>query len=234
VSNSRAIIPGTVTIRSLRDYLISDLADSAAKHERTMTMTMPTDPAAMADVARLRNQLAAKREKEIDRLTQERAAFAAELIGALRLDREAMDKSETPIGNQIVDAVARLTEELDSSDGCLNMIAERLEALGCQHEGSSHESTPPMMYDDWIRCCVAKREKEIARLTAQVEAGKLCHDWLAELRKAHPDYVIAPVKAGGVPDNCKFESTLILNAGDLRRLSDALAAWDAANLPANS
>lgn len=52
----------------------------------------------------------------------------------------------------------------------LDMIAARLEALGCQHPGLSHQSTPPMFYDDWIACVVGKREAENARLREQAEA----------------------------------------------------------------
>ncbi len=52
----------------------------------------------------------------------------------------------------------------------LAMIAARLEALGCQHPGLSHQSTPPMFYDDWIACVVGKREAESARLREQAEA----------------------------------------------------------------
>lgn len=47
---------------------------------------------------------------------------------------------------------ARMAE--DENAQILAMIAERLEAIGCDH-GHSRESTPPMMYPEWITCAVA-------------------------------------------------------------------------------
>jgi len=54
-------------------------------------------------------------------------------------------------------ANGELLDELDMSNGCLNMVAARLAVLGCQH--ADGHGTPPMMYDDWISCCVGKRDE---------------------------------------------------------------------------
>ena len=44
-------------------------------------------------------------------------------------------------------------DELAMSAGCLSMIADRLSKLGCCCD-HNRDSTPPMMYDDWITCAV--------------------------------------------------------------------------------
>lgn len=58
----------------------------------------------------------------------------------------------------------RLKEDVMWRSEVLSMIVARLELHGCCHEGKSCDSTPPMCYDDWITCVVAKREREIKRL----------------------------------------------------------------------
>lgn len=61
----------------------------------------------------------------------------------------------------------QLEQELEMATVRLAMIHARLLALGCRHEGD-HDATPPMIYDDWIACCVGKREDELAKLRASL------------------------------------------------------------------
>lgn len=55
----------------------------------------------------------------------------------------------------------------------LSMVRDRLIALGCCHDApggqSAHESTPPMMYPEWISCVVAKRDREAAAFREALE-----------------------------------------------------------------
>ena len=48
-------------------------------------------------------------------------------------------------------------------------IAGTLNAVGCCHDGDDHKSTPPMMYPEWIRCAVAKRNRDRDTALARVE-----------------------------------------------------------------
>ncbi len=64
----------------------------------------------------------------------------------------------------------KLQEQEEMSNGCFIMIAEALEKVGCCH-GHDAKSTPPMFYDDMIYCAVAKREKQIK--TLQADLGKV-------------------------------------------------------------
>ena len=70
-----------------------------------------------------------------------------------------------------IDKVKRLEGEKEISGCCFGMIAEGLEKVGCCH-GHDIESTPPMSYDDMIYCAVAKREKQIKLLQAELESFK--------------------------------------------------------------
>jgi hypothetical protein len=66
----------------------------------------------------------------------------------------------------------QLKSDLEMAGGCLNMVRDRLIAVGCCCKEPDHGATPPMMYDDWISCAVAKRELELARLRAFVASLK--------------------------------------------------------------
>lgn len=56
-------------------------------------------------------------------------------------------------------------QHAEISDGCLAMIRDALVKLGCEHGPDSHNSTPPMMYPEWIACVIRHRIKS--------EAGEL-------------------------------------------------------------
>lgn len=74
----------------------------------------------------------------------------------------------------------RLERNLEMANGCLGMIREDLAALGCCH-GHDSSATPPMMYNDWIRCVVAKRERvDAALVTAARIAEGLLLAYLAD------------------------------------------------------
>ncbi len=47
-------------------------------------------------------------------------------------------------------------EEVDWASECLAEIKKTLETCGCCH-GHDGSSTPPMMYPEWIACCVSHR-----------------------------------------------------------------------------
>jgi hypothetical protein len=52
----------------------------------------------------------------------------------------------------------------DMAAGCLEMIREALQAIGCKCGPDAHKATPPMMYPEWIGCAVhsavlAERER---------------------------------------------------------------------------
>lgn len=77
--------------------------------------------------------------------------------------------------------------EIDSE--IFRIIRDTLEAVGCLHGKRCGESTPPMMYNDWIRCAIAKREQQIRKLRSQlpeemqdctilVKQCELGHGWL--------------------------------------------------------
>jgi hypothetical protein len=47
----------------------------------------------------------------------------------------------------------------DTSDWeCLMMVRDELLQHECLH-GKDHDDTPPMMYPEWIRCCIAKAKQ---------------------------------------------------------------------------
>ena len=73
---------------------------------------------------------------------------------------------------QLKGEIDRLGRDIELYDGVFRMIAAQLKALGCCHNESAHDNTPLMMYDDWIRCVVRKRELEIQRLTLIEQATK--------------------------------------------------------------
>lgn len=73
----------------------------------------------------------------------------------------------------------RLEEELSSSDECLIMVAERLQAYGCKCGPTAHKATPPMCYDDWITCVVNSKTEA---LRAEVERLKAGHFTVEEVQ----------------------------------------------------
>lgn len=54
-------------------------------------------------------------------------------------------------------------------------VAGTLDALGCRHGLHDAGHTPPMMYREWLLCCVGKREDEKRAL---VEALEKIDTWL--------------------------------------------------------
>lgn len=136
-----------------------------------------------------------------------------------------MDKAQL---DNIRDYVSRecLTDDewkdllsLGWAEEVLDMIAARLEALGCQHPGLSHQSTPPMFYDDWIACVVGKREAENARLRERAEALE------AELAKARTSETITMWRGAATLEWAGF--TVVGLDAEVKRLeqqAEALAA----------
>lgn len=61
------------------------------------------------------------------------------------------------VAGAITAAVEEATENADLAVGCLDMIRDRLIGLGCKCGPDAHEATPPMMYPEWINCCLIKR-----------------------------------------------------------------------------
>jgi hypothetical protein len=61
--------------------------------------------------------------------------------------------------NEALDALDEAEQEAEMSDGCLVMVADTLTAMGCCHKDPAH--TPPMMYPEWIMCCLKHRTKEL-------------------------------------------------------------------------
>lgn len=59
----------------------------------------------------------------------------------------------------------------------LDMIRDRLIGLGCKCGPDAHESTPPMMYPEWINCCLIKRIEQEREACAKVAL----HDALIEI-----------------------------------------------------
>jgi hypothetical protein len=79
----------------------------------------------------------------------------------------------------------RLREAAEMSDGCLSMVRDALKSLGCRCPDAAHDQTPPMCYDDWIGCVVAKREAQIRdRLRAENAALRAVLD--ADAGCKHP------------------------------------------------
>ncbi|MCK4625026.1 MAG: hypothetical protein KAV00_06935 [Phycisphaerae bacterium] len=75
--------------------------------------------------------------------------------------------------------LAQAKSDLEMANGCLNMIAERLEQIGCGHD-DARASTPPMNYDDWISCVVAHQTKQAKE---QIAAEALAKGETDERRK---------------------------------------------------
>ena len=107
-------------------------------------------------------------------------------------DHEPLCEEDTVL---LADQVAWQDGEIEWRDDVLGMIVQRLIHLGCcceEHDGSS---TPPMSYDDWITCVVAKRERNIKRLKT---LERLCREELSDQRRAAvvlPDSVIEFLEA---------------------------------------
>lgn len=76
-----------------------------------------------------------------------------------------------------LDAVERerdaAKEDAECSWGCLAMIRDRLQAIGCKCGPDAHEATPPMMYDDWIACVVQSKTEELRRERDAAKASLL-------------------------------------------------------------
>ena len=67
-------------------------------------------------------------------------------------------------------SIADLKRLLEMANGCLNMVAERLEALGCACKDQHvRAETPPMMYPEWIDCVISAR---IAERDRRIEAAE--------------------------------------------------------------
>lgn len=60
-------------------------------------------------------------------------------------------------------------DNFDLDSEIFSMIRETLQAVGCLHDESHGDATPPMMFNDWIRCAVAKREKRVKELEDKVQ-----------------------------------------------------------------
>lgn len=61
------------------------------------------------------------------------------------------------------DAATLIRHWREDSSGwqeCLSMVRDRLKAYGCTHGYSRDDATPPMMYDDWLSCVVAKAKQD--------------------------------------------------------------------------
>ena len=72
--------------------------------------------------------------------------------------------------HDILATIADLKRLLEMANGCLNMVAERLEALGCAcKEQHVRAETPPMMYPEWIDCVISAR---IAERDRRIEAAE--------------------------------------------------------------
>ena len=106
--------------------------------------------------------------------------------------------------------LAEAKEDAEMSDGCLAMIAGRLEALDCGC-GVDHGATPPMFYDDWISCVVAHHVKAAKERAEKAEAG------CAEM-KAFIDAIHLEVTRTGSSDIC---AAFVRQAGN-----NHLPRWD--------
>jgi len=104
--------------------------------------------------------------------------------------------------------------DADMGGGCLHMIGELLGTMECKHGLGAHkDSTPAMMYPEWIVCCVRKalekqreRDADAAKFYAlgvsiacKDEALKSKFEIMALALKAHitgqslhPDYIPKP------------------------------------------
>jgi hypothetical protein len=74
--------------------------------------------------------------------------------------RELSPTGASMTEQQIAEANAEMAGEI------INEIGRLLQKLGCMCGKDSLESTPPMMYPEWIACAIKKREAEAARRAA--------------------------------------------------------------------
>lgn len=79
------------------------------------------------------------------------------------LQRAKMSCSLIADAHIIAAQVSYQEGEIQWRDDVLIMIVDTLNELGCCHDERVGTRTP-MMYSDWIRCVVRKRELEITRL----------------------------------------------------------------------
>jgi hypothetical protein len=81
--------------------------------------------------------------------------------------------------------VKRLRDDNMGAYGCLRMIADTLTGIGCSHGPETHNATPPMMYPEWIMCCLKHHTKRLRekvddqrrRLESIFHAAREAHDW---------------------------------------------------------
>jgi hypothetical protein len=77
---------------------------------------------------------------------------------AYLLDKEVAEKTRAKTAEG---EVKRLQESNEGAYGCLKMVADTLTAIGCSHGPETRESTPPMMYPEWIMCCLRYQTKRL-------------------------------------------------------------------------
>ena len=136
---------------------------------------------------------------EIQRIHAEVAAIIALIPASCRVPVREGGGQEDPL-KTLAGSVGKMADELDRvrlseemSTDCFNMIRDELARIGCCHGDGDHAATPPMMFNDWIRCAVAKREQEITELKADN----------AELRARNAkfrEWVPTPDRLGGWTD----------------------------------
>jgi len=81
----------------------------------------------------------------------------------------------------------RLAEGKEGSDGCLGMVADALQQIGCSHGPDTRASTPPMMYPEWIQCCLCHHTQRfrdaigrMASMAGGPDAAEACRAIIAE------------------------------------------------------
>ena len=105
-----------------------------------------------------------------------------------------------------------LRQSVDSLRWCLDQVADTLQGYGCEHGDHTRRATPPMMYPEWIRCVVAKREQEIDDLRA----------YTARLEAAATIFAFDPIILGSrIPDEEEFR--FVVRARYCRELAAVLA-----------
>lgn len=120
--------------------------------------------------------------------------WATECVG-----RMASADALAPV-SEVIEAVMTeaLAEYHDMHFGAAEIVIEigkTLEHLGCRH-GEGHANTPPMMFREWLLCCVGKRKDEIKRLRAVLTDA----DELFEDTTMHDSPLRAAIKAAlGTP-----------------------------------
>ena len=73
--------------------------------------------------------------------------------------------------------------ENDLASGCLDMIAKTLESFGCCH-GHDGKSSPPMMYSEWIACCIRHHILAERERCAKVDFTEIIWGVLKEHKKS--------------------------------------------------